>query len=137
MHKSADQQILGSAMTLRLLTVQNIMSPYNLSFFAALSKRAGVTARTVFSAPNDTNRPEQAHNRDLGFDYRVLPSLHWYFTSLEMPIYLHWGLWTELARFRPDVITMSGYHYFATLDVLAFARAHSVPVVLWSGSHLR
>src|SRR5947199_933495 len=116
--------------TMRLLTVQNIMSPYNLSFFAALSKCAEVTSRTVFLAPNDDNRPDQPHTRDPGFEYRVLPNVRWYFARFEMPLYLHWGLWRELARFRPEVIVMSGYHYLATLDVLAFARTHKVPVVL-------
>ena len=123
-------------MTIRLLAVQNIMSPYNLSFFAALSKVQAVAARTVFLAPNDTNRPRQALPADLGFDYRVLPCLHTFMPRYDMPVYVHWGLWTELRRFHPDVLVISGYHYFATLEVLAFARGHRVPAVLWSGSHL-
>ena len=128
---------IGSGMTIRLLTVQNIMSPYNLSFFAALSKHAGVDTQAVFLAPNDSNRPQQTLPRDLGFDYQVLPGVHAYIAKFEMAIYLHWGLWRALRRFRPDVIAASGYHYFATLQVLAFARVHHTPVVLWSGSHLR
>ena len=123
-------------MTIRLLAVQNIMSPYNLSFFAALSEQRAVAARTVFLAPNDTNRPSQALPEDLGFDYRVLPGLHTFIPRYDMPVYVHWGLWTELRRFHADVLVMSGYHYFATLEVLAFARRHRVPAVLWSGSHL-
>ena len=95
---------IGSGMTIRLLTVQNIMSPYNLSFFAALSKHPGVDTQTVFLAPNDSNRPQQTLPRDLGFDYHVLPGLHAYFAKFEMAIYLHWGLWHALRRFRPDVI---------------------------------
>ena len=124
-------------MTIRLLTVKNIMSPYNLPFFEALSKQHGMATRTVLLASNDANRPQQALPRGVGFDCRVLPNLHMYIEKLEMPLYLHWGLWGEMRRFRPTVIVASGYDYLATLDVLAFARVHNVPTVLWSGSHLR
>ncbi len=124
-------------MTIRLLTVHNIMTPYNSSFYEALSQQPGVCTRTIFLAPTDSNRFWKAQQRDLGFDFRILPCLHTYIGKFEAPIYVHWGLWSEMRRFRPDVISICGYHYFATLEVIAFARAHHVPAILWSGSHLR
>jgi glycosyltransferase involved in cell wall biosynthesis len=123
-------------MPLRLLVVNNILTPYNVSFFAAVSERQGVLARTVLLAPNDSNREWQVDESNLTFDYHVLPSLHAYVSRIELPLYLHWGLWSEMRRFQPDVIAICGYHYVATLEVLAFARTHHVPTVLWSGSHL-
>ena len=123
-------------MPLRLLVVNNILTPYNLSFFAAVSERQDVLARTVLLASTDSNRMWRVDESNLTFDYRVLPSLHSYVSRVELPIYLHWGLWSDMRRFQPDVIAICGYHYLATLEVLAFARTHHVPTVLWSGSHL-
>ncbi len=123
-------------MTIRLLTVHNIVSPYITSFYAALTKQPGIVSHTVFLATSDTNRSWSSPEPDLPFNHRILPSLHTYITRFERPIYVHWGLWSEMRRFRPDVIAMCGYHYFATLEVLAFARVHRIPSVLWSGSHL-
>jgi glycosyltransferase involved in cell wall biosynthesis len=123
-------------MPLRLLVINNILTPYNLSFFAAVSAKPDVVTRTVLLASNDSNRMWRVDESDLTFDYRVLPSLHSYVCRVELPIYLHWGLWSDMRRFRPDVIAICGYHYFAALEVLAFALRHDVPTVLWSGSHL-
>jgi len=123
-------------MPLRLLVINNILTPYNTSFFEAVSHHPDVAARTVLLAENDSNRQWQVDQTRLDFDYRVLPSLHSYISSIELPLYLHWGLWHEMRAFRPDVIAICGYHYFATLEVLAFARAHGARTVLWSGSHL-
>lgn len=127
---------MKTLMPLRLLIVNNILTPYNLSFFAAAAGRADVTARTVFLAPNDTNRQWNIERDSLTFDHRVLPSLRSYIARLELPLYLHWGLWSEMRRFGPHVIAICGYHYFATLEVLAFARRYGIRTVLWSGSHL-
>ncbi len=122
-------------MPLRLLTINNILTPYNVSFFAALDRQPDTVARSVFLAPNDTNREWTVDRNGLPFDYAVLPALRGYLQRTETPLYLHWGLWREMRRFRPDVVAICGYHYFATLEVLAFARRYRVPSVLWSGSH--
>ena len=123
-------------MPLRLLVIDSIPTPYNLSFFSAVARHPGVVARIVLLAPSDSNRLWKVDPQQHGLDYRILPSLHAYVESIELPLYLHWGLWSELRRFQPDVIAIGGYHYLATLEVLAFARIHHCGTVLWSGSHL-
>ena len=122
-------------MSIRLLVIESIPTPYNLSLFAALSGRPGVVARTVFLSPNDSNRMWRVETQHHAFDHRVLPGLHAYVERIELPLYVHWGVWSEMRRFQPDVIAIGGYHYFATLEVLAFARTHHRGALLWSGSH--
>jgi glycosyltransferase involved in cell wall biosynthesis len=123
-------------MSIRLLVIDSTPTPYNLSFFAALARRPGVIMRALLLAPSDSNRLWRVDPQHHLFDYRILPSLHTYVEPIELPLYLHWGLWSEMRRFEPDVIAIGGYHYFATLEVLAFARLYHRGAVLWSGSHL-
>ena len=122
---------------MRLLVVNNIPSPSDVSLFTAVARHPGVVARIVLLAPNDSNRQVSVDRADFKFDYRILPGLHSYIEGIELPIYVHWGLWSEMRSFRPDVIAVCGYHHFATLEVLAFARFHHRRTLLWSGSHLR
>lgn len=121
---------------IRLLVINNIPAPSNLSFFDAVARRPGVVARTVFLAPSDTNRLWKVDPEHFTFDHRILRGFHTYVEFVEAPLYLHWGLWSEMRRFQPDVIAICGYHHFATLEVLAFARIYRRAAVLWSGSHL-
>lgn len=123
-------------MPIRLLVIDSIPTPYNLSFFAAVACNPAVVARTLFLAPNDSNRMWTVDPSHYPFDCRILPGLHAYVERNELPIYMHWGLWSEMRRFQPDVIVIGGYHFFATLEVLAFSRIHHCSAVLWSGSHL-
>lgn len=123
-------------MPLRLLVINNILTPYNLSFFTAVGRQPDVRARTVLLAARDSNREWNVSRDGLEFDYRVLPSLNGYVRRIEMPLYLHWGLWGEMRTFRPDVVAICGYHYVASLEVLLRSHLRGVPTVLWSGSHL-
>ena len=121
---------------MRLLVIDSIPTPYSLPFFAAVARRPGVIARTVHLAPNDSNRLWTVAPADFTFDHRILSSFHAYIEPIELPLYVHWGLWSEMRRFQPDVIAICGYNHFAALEVLAFAHVHHRETVLWSGSHL-
>jgi glycosyltransferase involved in cell wall biosynthesis len=121
---------------MRLLVIDSIPTPYNVPFFAAVARCQGVTAHTLFLASRDSNRQWKIDSAPYAFDYRILPSLHAYIEPIELPLYIQWGLWTEMRRFRPHVIVIGGYHYCATLEVLAYAHIHQIGTVLWSGSHL-
>jgi glycosyltransferase involved in cell wall biosynthesis len=121
---------------MRLLVINNTPTPNDTSFFAAVARRPEVTTRVVLLAPHDANRAWRVNPDHFAFDHRILPGLHTYVEPIELPLYVHWGLWTEMRRFQPDVIAICGYHHFATLEVLAFARLHHRRTLLWSGSHL-
>ncbi len=121
---------------MRLLVIDSIPTPYNTSFHAALAVHAGIVSRTIFLASRHTNRSWNVNLQNLAFDHRILPGLHAYIEAVEVPLYFHWGLWSEMRSFKPDVVAICGYGYFATLEVLWFARLHRLAAVLWSGGHL-
>jgi glycosyltransferase involved in cell wall biosynthesis len=129
----APERILVS---MRLLLIDSAPTPYSMSFFNAAGRRPGMKVRVVFLAPSDSNRSWKVDLEQLAVEHRVLPGVRTYLEPIELPLYLHWGLWSEMRRFRPDAIAIGGYHYSATLEVLAYARINQCATVLWSGSHL-
>src|SRR2546422_7129043 len=115
-HASTPLQVLAvrsaetTSMPMRLLLINNTPTPYNLSFSVAVAGRPGGIARTLFLAPHDSNRLWTVDPDHFAFDHRILPSLHAYVEFIELPLYLHWGLWSQMRRFQPDVISIRGYH---------------------------
>jgi glycosyltransferase involved in cell wall biosynthesis len=120
----------------KLLIVTEIIAPYRIPVFNALSVRDDIDLHVVFLAETDkTQRQWHVHKEEIKFSYEVLRSWrrrvggHHYLLNL--------GVRHALARFSPDVIVCGGYNYIASWIALGWARKHRVPLLLWSESTAR
>lgn len=120
----------------KVILVTNIISPYSISVYNSLLNNKNLDLKIIFFAEKERNRKWNVDKDGILFDYSVLRSFHFHFQKIELPIYFHWGLWSHLTRFNPDVIFICGYTYWATIESLLYARLNNKKIILRSGSHL-
>lgn len=121
---------------LRMALVTNILSPYRIPLFNALSDFDDVELHILFFRENNPGRRWQVDRESIHFNYHILPGICLSRLKSEIFIYLNWGLWRELNRFDPDVICCGGYNYLASWELLFYSKLKRVPVFLFSGSIL-
>jgi glycosyltransferase involved in cell wall biosynthesis len=120
----------------RLVIVTEIISPYRIPLFNALTQNAEVDLHVIFLAETDpTLRQWQVYKDEIRFSYQVLPSWRQRLGGYNM--LLNSRVARSLATSAPDVILCGGYNYFASWQALRWARAHKVPFVLWSESNAK
>jgi glycosyltransferase involved in cell wall biosynthesis len=118
----------------RLLILSEIISPYRIPVFNALSQNEGVDLRVVFLAETDAQlRQWRVYKDELCFSYEVLPS--WRFRFAGKTILLNRRVQAALERFAPDAIICGGYNYYASWEALSWSRRNQVDFVLWSESN--
>ncbi len=120
-------------MTAKLVIVTEIIAPYRIPVFNALAQRPEINLHVVFLSENDPNlRQWRVYKDEIRFQYEVLPSWRQRFGRYN--ILLNRGVQFALNRIKPDVILCGGYNYLASWTAVRWARAHQVPVLLWSES---
>jgi glycosyltransferase involved in cell wall biosynthesis len=123
-------------MTHRLVILTEIISPYRIPLFNALARQAGVDLHVVFLAETDPSlRQWHVYKEEIEFSYQVLPA--WRRRVGRYNALLNFGLNAALRAAAPNAILCGGYNYVASWHALLWARAHSVPFLLWSESNLQ
>jgi 1,2-diacylglycerol 3-alpha-glucosyltransferase len=118
----------------RLLILSEIIAPYRIPVFNALSQKEGIDLRVVFLAETDRQlRQWRVYKDELRFSYEVLPS--WRFRYAGKTILLNWRVRLALERFAPDAIICGGYNYYASWEALSWSRRNQVDFILWSESN--
>jgi glycosyltransferase involved in cell wall biosynthesis len=120
----------------RVVILTEIISPYRIPLFNALSCRDEVELQVIFLAETDpTLRQWRVYKDEIKFSYQVLPSFRKRMGKYNL--LLNRGLGAALDAARPNVILCGGYNYLASWQALHWARVHSVPFLLWSESNLQ
>ena len=115
--------------------ITNIPSPYRLPVWRALASNLD-NLRIYFSAERESNRIWRIENlENLTFEYRFLPGRSWYAHARDWGIHWNPTLWSELRRYRPTHIVVTGYETPTYLIAIAYAKVHRLPLVIWWGSH--
>lgn len=123
-------------MSRRLVIITEIISPYRIPLFNALSQQPGVDLHVIFLAETDpTLRQWKVYKQEIRFSYEVLPS--WRKRILGYNVLLNGRLGAALLAAKPDAILCGGYSYFASWQALWWARRRSIPLFLWSESNLQ
>lgn len=121
-------------MSARLVIVTEIISPYRIPLFNALSRRGQVDPHVIFLAETDPGlRQWQVYKDEIRFSYEVLRSRRWRVAGHN--ILLNLGIRRALDRASPDAVLCGGYNYLASWQALAWAQTNSIPFVLWSESN--
>ena len=123
-------------MTRRLVILTEIISPYRIPLFNALSRDGEVSPHVIFLSETDPNlRQWRVYKEDVQFSNEVLPS--WRRRLGKFNVLLNWGVAEALSRAVPDVILCGGYSYLASWQALRWARSRNIPFLLWSESNLQ
>jgi glycosyltransferase involved in cell wall biosynthesis len=119
---------------MKFALVTEIPAPYRIPLFNALAER--VELLVLFLAAEDPRRSfYDLHEQEWRFDHDVLPG-----RSLRARgrwVVLNHGLGPRLRRFAPDAVGVGGWNQPAFVRVLAYAKAHRVPILSWVESTAR
>lgn len=123
-------------MSRRLVILTEIISPYRIPLFNALAQFSEVDLHVIFLAETDpTLRQWQIYKEEIRFSHQILPS--WRKRVGKYNVLLNRGVGRALAAAAPQVILCGGYSYLASWQCLLWARAHKIPLFLWSESNLQ
>jgi glycosyltransferase involved in cell wall biosynthesis len=120
---------------MNILLLKDIVSPYRIPLFNELATRDGIDLRVVLLSRTDPRRDYPFYERELRFDWRILP-------GVELRRGLRWvvfsrGIGRELGRLRPDVLIVGGWVQPAFWQAILWARRTRVPLALWVESTAR
>ncbi len=121
-------------MTRKIVILTEIIAPYRIPVFNALTNRTDVDLHAIFLAETDkTLRQWRVYKDEIRFSYEVLPSWRW--SVGQQNFLFNRGLGSALGSAHPDTIICGGYNYPASWKSLWWARRHGVRFVLWTESN--
>jgi glycosyltransferase involved in cell wall biosynthesis len=117
----------------KLVIVTEIIAPYRIPVFNALGRGREIDLHVIFLSENDASlRQWRVYKDEIKFQYEVLPSWRQRFGGYN--VLLNRGVFSALNQIRPDVVLCGGYNYLASWQSAGWAKAHRVPLLLWSES---
>lgn len=117
----------------KLVIVTEIIAPYRIPVLNALAQSPDLELDVIFLSENDpTLRQWKVYKDEIKFRYHVLPS--WRQRLGRYNLLVNRGVRSTLHRIKPDVVLCGGYNYLASWSAAYWARAHRVPLLLWSES---
>lgn len=118
----------------RLVILTEIIAPYRIPVFNALAARDEVDLHVVFLSETDASlRQWHIYREEIRFSYEVLKSFRRRIAGFN--VLLTRGVSAALERANPEVIIVGGYSYVAMWEAKRWARAHRIPLLLWSESN--
>jgi glycosyltransferase involved in cell wall biosynthesis len=111
----------------KLAVLTNILTPYRLPLFAALSTHVG-RVRVFVMAAHEENRAWELP--PAAFEWELLPGWHLRLPATVVSLHLNRGVGRALRRFDPDVVLSGG---FAPANVAAwlYCRRRGRPFINW------
>src|SRR5260370_12666650 len=94
----------------RVLLLHNIMTPYRYPLFRALAQEPGIDLTVWFMSRTARNRRwTNEGDKDLGFNYQILPSVEFNHASSDLFTYIfnYTFPWNYLTR-KPDLLISAG-----------------------------
>jgi glycosyltransferase involved in cell wall biosynthesis len=117
----------------KLVIITEIIAPYRIPVFNALAQRRETDLHVIFLSENDpTLRQWQVYKKEIKFQYDVLPSWRWRLGRYN--VLINRGMLSTLNKVRPDAVLCGGYNYLACWEAAYWAKAHRIPLLLWSES---
>jgi glycosyltransferase involved in cell wall biosynthesis len=115
---------------MKLVVLTEIIAPYRIPVFNALSRCSGIDLHVIFLSETDPSlRQWLVYKEEIAFSWEVLPSWRW--RVGEYNVLLNRGICRALRNADPDVILCGGYSYLASWQAMRWARTHRVPFLVW------
>jgi len=118
--------------------VTNIISPYRIPLFIAISKDANFSFKVVALAEREKNREWQIFKEKIKFDYQVLFGWHWFIwgKKKEIAIHLNRGVFKMLFENKPDIVITSGYDSLTYWQAFLYCKIFRKKFILWNETTL-
>jgi 1,2-diacylglycerol 3-alpha-glucosyltransferase len=117
----------------RLVVITELIAPYRIPVFNALTRRPDVDLHVVFLSRTDSRiRDWRIYEEEIRFSYEVLPC--WRKRLGKYHVLLNRGLVAALRLASPDTIVCGGYNYLSSWQALRWAKQNRTPFILWSES---
>jgi glycosyltransferase involved in cell wall biosynthesis len=114
----------------RLILITEIIAPYRVPVFNALSAREDIDLHVVFLSETDPDLRQWIVPKDeIRFSYEVLPSFRWRVGKYSLLLNRRVRGALELAQ--PDAIVCGGYNYAASWQAARWAKTRRIPLLLW------
>ena len=122
----------------RVLLVTNIITPYRIPLFNAISEKGNFYFKVVALAEKEKNREWKLTRNEIKFDYQVLPGWHWFIwgKKREVAIHINRGVFKAFMEYKPDVIIVSGYDDLAYWQAFLYCKLYRKKYILWNGTTL-
>lgn len=123
-------------MVSKVALITEIISPYRIPVFNALSQYPGIDLTVLFCAETERKRAWEIPKEQMHFKYEVLPRiLHRYqHPHGESEAYLNPSILHRLHHLNPDVIITGGYHQPTYWLAFSYARIFRKRILLWTES---
>jgi glycosyltransferase involved in cell wall biosynthesis len=120
----------------RLVIITEIIAPYRIPVFNALTRRDDVDPYIIFLSETDSSLREwEIPKQEIEFSYEVLPSFRRRLGKYN--VLVNRGVTRALRDSSPDVLICGGYSYVASWQAASWCRRNQVPLVLWVESTSR
>jgi len=122
----------------RVLLMTNIITPYRLPLFNAISERGNFCFKVVALAEREKNREWKLSENKIKFNYQILYGWHWFIwgKKREVAIHLNRGVFKAFLEYKPDVIIASGYDDLAYWQAFLYCKLYRKKYILWNGTTL-
>jgi len=122
----------------KTLFITNIISPYCIPLFNAISEKGNFCFKVVALAEREKNREWELSENKIKFDYQILPGWHWFIwgKKKEIAIHLNRGVFRVILEYKPDVIITSGYDDLAYWQAFLYCKIFGKKFILWNGTTL-
>jgi len=117
-----------------VVLLTNILPPYRIPLFNALSRCEGFAFTIAFLAEQESNRRWRVRADELTVTHVTLPGWNRYLWRIELPLHVNWSVYHFLKRQNPDAVIIGGYASVGSWLALLFCRLHSRRLILWSGT---
>jgi glycosyltransferase involved in cell wall biosynthesis len=118
----------------RVVLLTNILPPYRVPLFNALSRCEGFTFTVAFLAERESNRRWRVRADELTVTHVTLPGWGHYLWRVELPLQVNWSVYRFLKQQDPHAVIIGGYASVGSWLALLFCRLHGRRLILWSGT---
>jgi len=122
----------------RVLLMTNIVAPYRLPLFNAISEKGNIYFKVIALAEREKNREWKLSENKIKFNYQILHGWHWFIwgKKREVAIHLNRGVFKAFLEYNPDVIITSGYDDLAYWQAFLYCKLYKKKYILWNGTTL-
>jgi glycosyltransferase involved in cell wall biosynthesis len=111
------------------------MAPYRFPLFRAIASQPGLDLTVWFMSRSARNRKWRANAEDLGFSYRMLPSIEFNYVTADLFTYvLNYTFPWAYSRKPFDVLISAGWLDFASQSGFLLSKLLRRKFILWSES---
>jgi len=120
----------------KAILITNIISPYRIPLFNAISERKNFNFKVVALAENEKNREWKFNKDRIKFNYQILPGWHFYIRNKEISIHLNIGVFKIFWKYKPDIVITSGYNSLAYWQAFLYCKVFKKKFILWNETTL-